>query len=69
MATIGQEFKTGEKCDTTGDYTFARYVDNSWAPAPTSNEQVIPLDKGDIFPPIKSQNRAAWWRLTRVRVL
>ena len=23
------------------------------------------LDKGDTFPPIRSQNRAAWWRFTR----
>jgi hypothetical protein len=66
MATLGQEFKTGDKCETKGDYTFVRYTDNSWAPAPTPDEQVIPLDKGDTFPPIKSQKKAAWWRLTRL---
>lgn len=66
MAAVGQEFKTGEKCDTKGIYKFVRYVDIPWAPAPTPNEQEIPLDRGDIFPPIKSQNRAAWWRLTRL---
>lgn len=64
MATVGQEFKTGEKCETKGIYTFVRYADNSQAPAPTSDERNIPLDKGDTFPPIKSQNKAAWWRLT-----
>ncbi|WNG29344.1 YjzC family protein [Cystobacter fuscus] len=66
MATVGQEFKTGAKCEAKGMYTFVRYVDNPQAPAPTSNERDIPLDKGDTFPPIRSQNRAAWWRLTRL---
>ena len=66
MASIGQEFKTGEKCEAKGIYTFARYVDNTQTPAPTNEERVIPLDKGDIFPPIKSQKKAAWWSLTRL---
>ncbi|MFL5344194.1 MAG: YjzC family protein [Hyalangium sp.] len=66
MATVGQEFKTGAKCETSGTYTFIRYVDNPQAPAPTSNERDIPLAKGETFPPIRSQNRAAWWRLTRL---
>ena len=66
MATVGQEFKTGEKCETRGIYAFVRYVDNQQAPAPTRDEREIPLDKGDTFPPIKSQNKAAWWRLTRL---
>ena len=66
MANLGQEFKTGEKCETKGTYTFVRYVDNQQAPAPTRDEQNIPLDKGDTFPPIKSQNKAAWWMLTRL---
>jgi hypothetical protein len=66
MATVGQEFKTGEKCETQGIYTFARYVDSPQTPLPTSNERDIPLDKGDTFPPIKSQNKAAWWRLSRL---
>jgi len=64
MATVGQEFKTGEKCVTKGNYAFVRYVDNAQVPAPTIDERIIPLDKGDTFPPIKSQNKAAWWRLT-----
>ncbi len=63
MAT---EFKTGEKCETKGIYTFVRYVDNPQTPAPTLEERDIPLDKGDTFPPIKSQKRAAWWKLTRL---
>jgi hypothetical protein len=66
MATLGQEFKTGAKCETKGDYTFVRYVDNPQAPLPTMDERTIPLDKGDTFPPIRSQNRAAWWRLARL---
>jgi hypothetical protein len=66
MANVGQEFKTGAKCEAKGRYAFVRYVDNPQAPAPTIDEREIPLDKGDTFPPIRSQNRAAWWRLIRL---
>ncbi|WP_224366242.1 YjzC family protein [Hyalangium versicolor] len=66
MAALGQEFKTGAKCETKGIYTFDRYVDDPQTPLPTDNERNIPLDEGDTFPPIKSQGRAAWWRLTRL---
>ena len=64
MATVGQEFKTGAKCEAKGMYAFVRYVDAPQAPAPTSNERNIPLDKGDTFPPVRSQNKAAWWKFT-----
>lgn len=65
MATVGQRFRTGETCDTKGIYTFDGYLDGTNSPAPTNDERVIPLDKNDRFPPIKSQNKGAYWKFTR----
>ena len=28
----------------------------------TADERVIPLQKGETFPPIRSCNKGAWWR-------
>lgn len=62
MAYAGQRFKTGETCDTTGHYQFDGYTDGSWTPTPTANEQVIPLSRGETFPPVRSSNKGAWWK-------
>lgn len=58
MAKIGDRFKTGQKCDTTGSYVFDGYTDGSSGPSPTTDERVIPLASGETFPPIKSTARA-----------
>ena len=62
MAYVGQRFKTGDKCDTSGRYQFDGYTDGTSTPTPTANEQIIPLDVGDTFPPVRSSNKAAWWK-------
>lgn len=56
-------YKTGEKAPQTGNYEFVKYTDGTAVPAPTPNELVIPLSKGEKFPPINSSDKAAWWRL------
>ena len=33
--------------------------------SPTSEERVIPLERGEIFPPIKSCGNGAYWKLLR----
>ena len=66
MANIGDRFKTGQTCETTGSYVFDGYVDNSTSPAPSAEERVIPLSKSGTFPPVKSSGKAAWWKLQRV---
>jgi hypothetical protein len=66
MATIGDRFKTGQKCDTTGFFVFDGYTDGSSAPAPTSDERVIGLKSGETFPPVRSSNKGAWWKLQRI---
>jgi hypothetical protein len=57
--------KTGETCEIAGDYEFDGYVDGTNSPAPTAEERIIPMDKWDTFPPVKSSEKAAWWKLIR----
>ena len=66
MANIGDKFKTGDKCPTTGSYIFDSYTDGTTTPSPTQNERVIPLRRDETFPPIRSSNKGAWWKLQRV---
>lgn len=56
------QYKTGEEAPFTGDYVFVRYVDGTTTPAPTANEKEIHLERKENFPPIRSCNKAAWWR-------
>jgi len=67
MSSIGDRFKTSEKCQTSGSYVFDGYVN---APAgtkqPTQEERVIPLTRGETFPPIRSTKQSAWWKLQRI---
>jgi hypothetical protein len=53
-------YKTGEECPKTGRYRFDGYTDGTSTPQPTTDEMVIPLSKGENFPPIRSQNKACW---------
>ena len=66
MANVGDRFKTGQNCETSGSYAFDGYVDGTNTPAPTSAERVIPLAKSETFPPIRSCNKAAFWKLQRI---
>ncbi|HEV8578204.1 MAG TPA: YjzC family protein [Thermoanaerobaculia bacterium] len=59
---MSERYKTGQECPRTGRYQFDGYVDGTWTPAPTAEEKEIPLSKGETFPPIRSQNKACWWR-------
>jgi hypothetical protein len=66
MSKIGDRFKTGQICDTSGIYTFDGYTDSSQGPQPTQDERLIPLRATQVFPPIRSTNRGAYWKLQRV---
>jgi hypothetical protein len=63
-ATLGRmgRYKTGEKAPRTGIFDFDGYTDGSNSPAPTTDERRIPLATGEVFPPVKSSNKGAWWR-------
>lgn len=66
MASIGDRFHTGQKCETTGSYVFDGYMDGTKTPSPTNEERVIRLSAGETFPPIRSAQKAAYWKLQRV---
>lgn len=55
-------YKTGDKAPRTATYTFDGYTQGPPHPAPTAEEMAIPLSTGEVFPPIKSANRGAYWR-------
>lgn len=64
-ATIGSRFKTGQTAPVNGVYIFDGYVDGTTTPSPTNEERVIPLSRGETFPPVRSANKAAYWKLQR----
>jgi len=66
MARIGDRYKTGNVCDTTGSYVFDGYIDGTTQPPPTTEERVIPLRSGETFPPIRSASKACYWKLQRI---
>lgn len=55
-------YKTGDEAPETGNYEFVQYTDGSTSPSPTWEERVIPLSRGEVFPPVKSCNKGAWRR-------
>lgn len=55
-------YKTGDSAPHTGRYEFVKYVDGTTVPSPTREEKVIPLNRGETFPPVRSTKKAAWWR-------
>jgi hypothetical protein len=65
--SIGTTYKTGEISPARAFFDFAKYTDGTTLPAPTSEERRIPMDKGEEFPPIRSCNKGAWWKLSNYR--
>jgi uncharacterized phage protein gp47/JayE len=65
-AKIGDEFRTGQESPVHGVYTFARYTKGGAAPLPTREESEIELELDENFPPIRSTNRGAVWRLAKI---
>jgi hypothetical protein len=57
--------KTGEVVSVAGRYQFDGYLDGTRWPAPTTDEQVEPFDRGDRFTPIRSCNKGCFWILIK----
>ena len=53
-------YKTGEKAPFTGNYDFVNHLDGTTRC--TNEEQRIPLEKGETFPPHKSCEKACYWK-------
>lgn len=60
---MAKRYKTGDTCEATGRYAFDGYSDGLGGPPVTAEERIIPLSRGETFPPIKSQSRGAYWTL------
>jgi hypothetical protein len=65
QTAVSARCKTGETCPQTGRYRFDGYVDGTNYPSPTLEEREIPLSRGETFPPIRSSNKACWWRFLK----
>ena len=57
--------KTGEEAPESGTYQYDGPTDDGVTCEPTPEEKVIPLSKGEKFPPIKScgSSGGAFWKL------
>lgn len=62
----GDRYYTGQEAPAGGSFVFDGYYDGRSRPSPTQEERVISLSRGQRFPPIRSQNAAAWWKCQRV---
>ncbi len=58
-------FKTGERSPRNDRYRFDGYVDGTSSPPPTAEEKEISLTTGEVFPPLRSSNKACYWRHIR----
>jgi hypothetical protein len=58
-----KRFRSGDLCDDSGWYEFDGYLDAPDAPLPSLSETEIPMIAGDVFPPVRSQQRLCYWKL------
>jgi len=54
-------YKTGQEAPKTQNYSWVKYTDWTITPSPTNEEKIIPLSKGEVFPPINSCDKGAYW--------
>lgn len=54
-------YKTGQEAPKTQNYSWVKYTDWTTTPSPTNEEKIIPLSKGEVFPPINSCDKGAYW--------
>lgn len=64
VVAIGSEYRTGEKAPVSGWYDWVRHTTPSSC-RPTTDERRIPLSKGETFPPCRSCETGAVWRLSK----
>jgi hypothetical protein len=65
--SIGDRYKTGENSPANANYDWDGYTDGTNYPSPTNEERKISLDKNEVFPPIKSCSKGAFWKMTSYR--
>lgn len=63
---IKQTIRTGEKADISGLYAHMGNPNGKTCCTPTSEEKIIPLEKGETAPPVKSCAEPAIWKLVKI---
>lgn len=58
-------FITGMVCTRAGVYIFESYADHATDSKPTDDEMYVVLKYGQVFPPIRSVCKSAWWKLEK----
>lgn len=61
--TIGTMYHTGERSPSHARYAWEKYIDGTRDPQPTIEEIIISLDVNDVFPPVRSCNKGAVWKM------
>ena len=61
---IGERFKTGQRSTAHAYYEWDGYTDGTRTPSPTAEEKKIKLETEEVFPPISSCDKGAFWRKT-----
>jgi len=59
------DLKTGEKAKASGYYKYDGPISGKPSCSPTPEEQIIPLEKGETAPPVKSCADSAKWKFLR----
>lgn len=62
--SIGDRYKTGQKSPVNAYYAWDGYTDGTNSPRPTDEEMKIKLERDEVFPPIKSADKGAYWKMT-----
>jgi hypothetical protein len=62
--SMNQTFKTGEVAPVSGVYEYVRHTEFTTC-QPSQAERLIPLARGERFPPHRSCGRGVVWRLAR----
>jgi len=59
-----QKYKTGDTAPETGKYRYAGPASDGVSCSPTPEEMMIPLSRGETFPPVKScgSRGGAYWQ-------
>ncbi len=68
IGAYDRRFKSGEVCVDPGGYEFDGYLDGSSELLPALEEMDVRLLRGQVFPLIRSQWRACFWRSADVSI-
>ncbi|WP_228728245.1 YjzC family protein [Brevibacillus composti] len=61
---IGDRYKTGQRSPANAYYAWDGYTDGTYSPRPTAEEMKIKLERDEVFPPINSTDKGAYWKMT-----